>query len=196
MFASALGGRASWPVDRLLLWLVLLLPLTIQTWRYADTAIYYGEYLHWTGVQATRLLIVTLAVSPLLRLLPRMRPLRWAMQRRRDLGLITFAFATAHTIAYIARKADLQLIVSEGLEFDLLTGWLAAVIFVALALTSNNVSVRRLGRRWRTLHKSVYAAAALTLAHWVLTAFDPAMAYWHAAVVAILLVLRAWRTGR
>lgn len=188
--------RPGLALDRWLLWLVLALPLLWMTWQYAAESVYYGEYLHWTGVQSARLLLLTLAVTPVMRLLPRAAAVRWMMRRRRDLGLVTFVYALAHTIAYLVRKSDLQLIASEGLEADLLTGWIAFLVFVALAVTSNNVSVRALGRKWRGLHKTVYVAAILTYLHWVLTAFDPTAGYVHGALAMVLLLARLRGAGR
>ena len=175
------------------MWVVLVLPLAWQTWQYGTDTIYYGEYLHWTGVQSARLLLVTLAITPLLRFLPRQAIVRWLARRRRDLGLVTFAYAVAHTIAYLAQKNDLQRILAESFEAGLLTGWIAFVVFCALATTSNDVSVRSMGRNWRRLHRAVYVAALLTFAHWVLTAFDPTAGYVHAGVLVVLLLLRLRR---
>ena len=176
--------------------LVLLLPLALMTWRYGAATVYFGEYLHWTGVQSARLLLLTLAVTPLLRLLPRAAAIRWLIRRRRDIGLVTFFYALAHTVAYLVRKSDLQLIASEGLEAGLLTGWIAFLAFIALAVTSNDVSVRAMGRKWRRLHQTVYVAAILTYLHWVLTAFDPTMGYVHGAAAAVLLLARLRRDRR
>jgi sulfoxide reductase heme-binding subunit YedZ len=182
--------------DRWLLWVVLMLPLAWMTWQYSAETVYYGEYLHWTGIQSARLLLLTLAVTPLLRLLPRTPAIRWLMRRRRDIGLVTFFYALAHTAAYLFRKSDLQLIVGEGLEAGLLTGWIAFLVFIALAVTSNDASVRALGRTWRSLHKAVYVAAVLTYLHWVLTAFDPTMGYVHGAAAVLLLLARLRRARR
>lgn len=173
-----------------------MLPLAWMTWQYGAETVYYGEYLHWTGVQSARLLLLTLAVSPLLRLLPRAAAIRWLMRRRRDIGLVTFFYALAHTAAYLGRKSDLQLIASEGLEAGLLTGWIAFLVFIALAVTSNDASVRAMGRKWRSLHKTVYVAAILTYLHWVLTAFDPTAGYLHGAVAVVLLLARLRRARR
>jgi len=183
-------------LDRWFLWLVLMLPLAWMTWQYGAETVYYGEYLHWTGVQSARLLLLTLAITPLLRLLPRAAAIRWLMRRRRDIGLVTFFYALAHTVAYLVRKSDLQLIASEGLEAGLLTGWIAFLVFIALAVTSNDVSVRAMGRKWRRLHQTVYVAAILTYLHWVLTAFDPTMGYVHGTVAAVLLLARLRRDRR
>jgi sulfoxide reductase heme-binding subunit YedZ len=57
--------------------------------------------------------------------------------------------------------------------------------------------VRWLKRNWKRLHRLVYLGAALALAHWMLTAFDPLAAYIHAGVLiaieALRLVLQAQR---
>ena len=173
-----------------------MLPLAVMSWRYGNQIVYYGEYLHWTGVQSARLLLLTLAITPLIRILPRTAAIRWLMKRRRDLGLVTFAYAAAHTVAYLVRKGDIQLIASEGLEAGLLTGWIAFLVFIALAVTSNDASVRAMGRKWRSLHKAVYVAAILTYLHWVLTAFDPTAGYLHGAVAVILLLARLRKNGK
>ena len=182
-------------MDRWLVWLVLMLPLVWMTWQYSNETIYYGEYLHWTGVQSARLLLLTLAVTPLLRFFPRLTAIRWLMKRRRDIGLATFIYALAHTIAYLFRKGELMVVVSELLEAGMVTGWIAFLVFIALAVTSNDASVRGLGRKWRSLHKAVYVAAILTYAHWVLTAFDPTAGYIHGAVAVVLLLMRLRKNG-
>jgi len=78
------------PIRTLLLrsvvWAVLAVPAGAQTWRYLTEEIYYGEYLHWTGEQAARFLIVTLAVTPLRLAFPRARVVGWLMAHRRDFG--------------------------------------------------------------------------------------------------------------
>jgi sulfoxide reductase heme-binding subunit YedZ len=178
------------------LWIILVLPVAVQTYRYLGESIYYGEYLHWTGVQATRLLILTLAITPL-RLTFRRQPfINWLLLRRRDLGLITFTYAVAHALAYFAYREPAQKILEEFSEPGMFTGYAGLLIMLALATTSNNVSVRRLGRRWKRLHRMIYAAAGLTFVHWVLTAFDPTNGYIHLAILVALLALRAWQVRR
>ena len=175
------------------LWLVLYGALLAQTYRYLGQAIYYGEYLHWTGLQATNLLFAALAITPLRRLFPKAGWSQWLLLRRRDIGVAVFAYAAAHTLAYLWREAALAEIIADAMTVGMLTGWLALLIFLPLAATSNDYSVTRLGRRWKALHRLVYAGAVLTLAHWVLTAFDPTTAYVYLAVLIVLLGPRAIR---
>ena len=183
-------------MSRILLWLVLAVPLGVQCYRYGAEIIFYGEFVHWTGDQAARLLIATLAITPLRLTFPAASGLRWLMLHRRDIGLATFAYAMAHAVAYLAYRSDISRILKEALEAGLATGWAALILMVPLALTSSNAAVRALGTRWKRLHRLVYAAAALTFAHWLLTAFDPAPGVIHLAVLASLMALRVWQVRR
>ena len=171
------------------LWIALALPGALLLQRYASGAVSYGEFIHWSGDISVWLLIATLAVTPLRRLV-RGGFSVWLGKRRRDLGVATFGYASGHLVVYLLRKADAALIWKEGVDPGLLTGWIAFAVFLALALTSNNLSVRWLRAGWKRLHWLVYPGAILTAAHWLLTAFDPTGAAVHAAIIAALLALR------
>lgn len=176
---------------QLILWALLVLPATVIAARHATDAMSYGEAVHATGVWSVRLLIVTLAVSPLRRAFPRAAWAMWLVRRRRDLGVATFGYALFHLAIYLARKAEAPiLIVREGLEPGMAVGWIAFVAFATLAITSTDASVRGLGRGWKALHRLIYPAAALTAAHWLMTAFDLRDGLAHAAILASLLAAR------
>ena len=180
---SLLGGRA-------VFWGLLYLPLVVYLYWYVTEITFYGEVLHWTGVQATRLLMLALAVTPLRRLFRKSGWTQWLAKRRRDIGVATFFYATAHTLIYLQRQEGVASIVAEGVEVPILVGWVAFFIFLVLAITSNDFSVKKLANRWNLLHRSVYVGAALTFAHWVLTAFDPTVGYIHLGLVIVLLAIR------
>ena len=176
--------------SRLALWALLAAPGGWIAGRYATDAISYGQVIHETGDWAVWLLLVTLAVTPA-RLAFRGQGWVVALVRwRRNLGVATFAYAAFHLAVYLVRKADSALIAREGMQLELLVGWIAFFTFAVLAATSNDASVRGLGRGWGRLHKLVYPAAALTLAHWWLSAFDPLMATVHAAILAAIVAAR------
>jgi len=122
--------------------------------------------------------------------MPRQRWTAWLGRQRRYLGVATFAYAVPHLVAYLVKLSDMARIVSESIGPGMLTGWLAMMIFAALAVTSNNSSVRKFGSRWKSLHRFVYAAAVLTFLHWILLAFDPVQGYIHAGVLLIIQALR------
>ena len=177
-----------------LLWLLLALPGAVIIVRYATGATFYGEVVLATGQLSAQLLIATLAVTPLALMFPGRPWVRWLLRRRRHLGVAAFGYAALHTVVYLLRKGAFGLILAEGAEPGLLTGWIALAIFVPLAITSNDASVRRLRQLWKRLHRWVYAAALLTFAHWVITAYDPFAGLIHLAVLAALEGFRLWKT--
>lgn len=175
---------------RPLLWLLLTVPAVLIGIGYAHGDLFYGKIIHITGDLSVRLLIVTLAASPAILLFPRAAWAVWLIRHRREFGVASAAYALLHTLVYVGRKADLSLIVSEGLHPGLMAGWAALVLMLILAVTSNNISVRLLKATWKRLHWLVYPAVALTLAHWLLEAFDLAPALLHGGVIVALVAAR------
>ena len=171
-------------------WAILFGPVFWISWQYLSGALYYGEFIHVTGEVSVRLVIITLTVTPLRRLFPRKLWTAWLLRQQRYLGLAAFAYAVPHMITYLFKLSNASRVLKEAGEIGMLTGWLAMLIFFALTITSNDASVRALGKRWKSLHRFVYAAAILTLLHWILTAFDPAEGYVHAAVLLGVQALR------
>ena len=130
--------------------------------------------------------MLTLAVTPLRLAFRRARWTLWLMKRRRDFGVASFAYAAIHTAIYLVDKASLTVILDQATGWDLLTGWLALAIFLPLAITSNDRSMRAMKRGWKRLHRLVHPAAVLVFAHWALTAFDPVTAYIHIGILAAI----------
>ena len=146
------------------------------------------------GTWTLNFLLITLAVTPLRHLFPRQVWTRRLAQNRRYFGVASFAYALPHVLAYLIRKEEFALIAEEAAYPEIWTGWIAMAIFLPLALSSNNWSVRRMGRAWNHLHRFVHLAALLVFAHWVLSAFDPLTAYLHLAVLGVLETVRLWKT--
>lgn len=176
--------------SRYWVWLLLAAPGVYMVQAYLRDVLYYGEFLHVTGEFSARLLILTLAITPLRLLWPRAGWTRWLLRQRRYLGVATFGYALLHAAAYLARVGSLQTIAGEALEPGLATGWLALLLMAPLAATSLDAAVRWLGSRWKQLHRLVYAAAILTFAHWVLTAFNPLAGFLHAGILLAVELLR------
>ena len=146
---------------------------------------------HATGDWALRLLLVTLAVTPLRKL----TGLHLLMRVRRMLGLFSFFYALLHFTTYAVLDASLDpaYILEDVLERPYITvGFTALVLLLPLAATSTNAMVRRLGgRNWRNLHRLAYLIAGLGVLHflWLVKAdLREPLAY--AAVYALLMVLR------
>ena len=173
---------------RLLLWLALALPALWFGWQWIATPESYGfgHAIKDSGDWAAWLLLLTLAVTPLRLAFRRARWTLWLMKRRRDFGVASFAYAAIHTAIYLVDKASLTVILDQATGWDLLTGWLALAIFLPLAITSNDQSMRAMKRGWKRLHRLVHPAAVLVFAHWALTAFDPVTAYIHIGILAAI----------
>jgi sulfoxide reductase heme-binding subunit YedZ len=118
------------------------------------------------------------------------------MMYRRALGVASCAYAAFHTLTYLQRKWGYGYILKEGVEPDLLAGWIALLIFALLAITSNDKSVKMLRKNWQRLHRTVYVAAGLVFAHWILTAFERQTAYICLAALCAVELLRFLRNIR
>jgi len=178
------------------IWAILAVPAIYILVRYLDDSISYGQVIHQTGNWSVGLLSLALAVTPLRRVLPKAGWPRQLMTHRRALGVASFSYAAFHTLTYLQRKWGYGYILKEGVEPDLLTGWIALVIFLMLAITSNDQSVRVLRKNWQLLHRTVYVAAGLVFAHWILTAFERQTAYICLAALCVVESLRFLRNKR
>jgi len=182
--------------SRYFLWVLLALPFVWLSNAYSTGDLFYGEVIHISGELSARLLILTLAITPFRLMFANARWPAWLLHRRRYFGVATFMYALLHTLVYIQKKASLTLIWQEGLSFNMWSGWLAFFIFLALAITSNDGSVRRLRRTWKKLHRWVYLAALLGFTHWVLVAFDFIPGLIHFAILLFLETYRLWKRKR
>lgn len=149
--------------------------------------------LHPTGEFAARFMIVAMMLSPLKMLFPKSGAIQWLMRRRRFLGVAAFGYAALHSLYYVIDLGSMSAILREFTELGIWTGWLAFLIFVPLALTSNNWSVRTMGPSWKTLQRFTYVAAVATLAHWIFLEYELGAALVHFAPLAALEAYRIWR---
>jgi sulfoxide reductase heme-binding subunit YedZ len=117
-----------------------------------------------TGLWTLVFLCITLAVTPLRRLTGVAALLRF----RRMLGLYAFFYATLHFTTYLwfDKWFDVAEIIKDvGKRPFITVGFAAFVLLIALAVTSPRGMVRKLGRRWQTLHRAIYAIGALAILH-------------------------------
>ena len=175
-------------------WAMFTLPGIYILVRYLTDAISYGQVIHETGDWSVGFLFVALAVTPIRRVFSKAKWPRWFVIQRRAIGVASFGYAAFHTITYLERKWGYGYIWEEAQDPGLLTGWIALVIFLLLAITSNNQSVRALRKNWQNLHRTVYIATGLTFAHWVLTSIEPRTAYITLGALCLVECFRFIRT--
>ena len=148
------------------------------------------EMLHVTGKTALNLLIITLLASPLRMLTG---SLVW-QKPRRMLGLFAFGYAMLHFLVYAILELELDLgdLAREiSRRPFIIVGTVALLLMLPLAITSTDRMMRRLGRRWQSLHRLVYPIAILGVWHY----------YWQVKAdvrepllyAGALVVLLGWR---
>lgn len=151
-----------------------------------------AEIEHRLGLWALRLLLVTLAVTPLRQITGQAVLVKF----RRMLGLYAFFYATVHFAAYLVldlRGYWTQIFEEIAKRPYITVGFVAWLLLVPLALTSTRAAIRRLGRNWARLHKLVYVIAVLAVLHfWWLVKSDVREPLLYAVILAVLL---AWRVG-
>jgi sulfoxide reductase heme-binding subunit YedZ len=119
---------------------------------------------HECGKTALNFLLLTLSVTPVRTLtgLPQL------LRLRRMLGLFAFFYVVVHFTVYLVLDLELNLrmVGADILKRPYITvGFTALLLLVPLALTSTNGMMRRLGRRWQSLHRLIYVIAALAVWH-------------------------------
>ena len=119
-----------------------------------------------TGDWALRVLLATLAVTPMRRI----SGWTWPLRCRRMLGLFAFFYATVHVAVYFA--VDLGAFWTSFFAAMLDKPWISAgaiawLLMMPLALTAPKGMQARLGRRWQTLHRLVYAVGLLAVLHFI-----------------------------
>lgn len=126
------------------------------------------EMIHRTGLWTIRFLMLSLFVTPLIR--SARYPKLIAV--RRMVGVAAFAYAAIHLTLYVVdQHYDLAHVASEiALRFYLTIGFVAWLGLAALAATSTNSMIRRLGPKWRRLHSLVYGIGVLGLLHFMIQA--------------------------
>jgi len=156
------------------------------------------EYsLHTLGVVAALLLLVALSFSPL-------RRLGWLapsiMRYRRPVGVACFFYAFLHALLFAQFYVgwSIEVLVNEFASRPyILMGGGAVMALGVLAATSNNVSVRVLGAKWRVLHQLIYPASGLFLVHhlWQVRA-DYFEFVLFVCGFSLLFLERLWRRAR
>ncbi|MFP6627935.1 MAG: protein-methionine-sulfoxide reductase heme-binding subunit MsrQ [Myxococcota bacterium] len=150
------------------------------------------EITHVTGKWALRFLVLSLTVTPLRRLTG------WRMLtlERRTLGLFAFLYAALHLTTYVTLDLEFDW-ASLGEDIRkrpyITVGFSTFCLLLTLASTSTRAAARRLGSRWKQLHRLVYLAGIGAVVHffWLVKA-DTREPLIYGAIVAMLLSVRLW----
>lgn len=180
-------------------WLACLFPLAWSIWRFMRGEASVDpveEWVHRSGKTAVIILVISLAVTPVRRLTG------WngAQKFRRLLGLFAFFYAVVHVGVYLWFEQGLawSFILEDVTERPfIISGTVAFLLLVPLAVTSTRGWIRRLGRNWVRLHRAVYLAMAAALLHYLwgqkADIRDPVIV---AGIVAVLFGVRIYYAGR
>ncbi len=180
-------------VAKPLVFVLCLLPLSSIVWR-----IFYGDLgsdpietiTFATGDWTLRFLLITLAVTPFRQWFGLSALLRF----RRMLGLYVFFYACCHFLIWFIIDHALSFgdMVEDIIDRPYITfGFSALMLLIPLAVTSNNVMVRKLGKRWKKLHQLVYAIIILGVLHYLwLTKADYLEPGIYAFIAGVLLFQR------
>lgn len=155
------------------------------------------QITHRTGDWTIRLLLTALAVTPLRRLTGWNSIIRF----RRTVGLLAFTYVCLHFLTYLVLDQGFPIqgfalkYVGEDIAKRpyITVGFTAFLLLIPLAWTSTKGWVRRLGKRWTTLHQLIYVAGALGALHYMwLIKGDRPTAIYYALILVALLASRVW----
>ena len=149
---------------------------------------------HKYGELGLILLLITLSISPLL---------RYGninlMKFRRCIGLVAFYYIVSHISVYFFLDIGLSLdILISDLKkrYYIIAGFFAFITLIPLALTSNNIAVRKLNvRTWRKIHNFIYIAIILSIFHFILMSKTwTTELYFYTVITSIILFLKIKET--
>jgi methionine sulfoxide reductase heme-binding subunit len=192
--------RSRWV--KIALFALCLVPFALLGWRYwkDDLTPNPIEFItHFTGDWAIRMVVATLAITPLRKLLRLPDLIRF----RRMLGLFAFFYGTLHFATWFAldKGFDMHEILGDFTKRRfILAGLTAYLCMVPLAITSTKGWIRRMGgRRWQLLHRLVYITGIAAVIHYYwLVKSDIRLPLLYGSMVAILLAYRGvvWLSAR
>jgi sulfoxide reductase heme-binding subunit YedZ len=147
---------------------------------------------HSTGFWSLTILLVLLFLTPMRQIFKLNKQIRL----RRMLGLFVFFYAFLHVLTYLWLDYDFNYdeIAKDVIKHPrILVGFVAFILLIPLAATSNNASIKRLGAGWVKLHSLVYLVAILAVMHfWMLVKRDIREPLIFAMVIFLLLAVRVY----
>lgn len=159
----------------------------------AAVAGFSAQSVHWlvgsTGDVTILFLLLSLAMTPLNIVFG----WRDGLPLKKSTGLWAFAFGTMHMLYYAIEQGSLSAIFSQ---FYLIVGLIPVLIMLPLAVTSTNWWMRKLGKWWKPLHKTVYIAGITAGLHVALVG-NPLLALLMVLLLAVRIpAVRSWFANR
>jgi len=189
-FSAALRSAYAKPLAHLL----CLVPLAALLWAAFDDGLGANpveRLTHETGQWTLRFLLLTLGMTPL----RQWTGLAVWIRFRRLLGLYTFFYLCCHFMIWFIADHSLDVVAmgEDIIKRPYITlGFSALLLMLPLAITSNQAMIRRLGKKWKSLHQLVYLILALGVLHfiWLVKAdyLEPTI---YAIIAVVLLLHRA-----
>jgi len=181
-------------LTKIAIFLAALIPLERLAWKALHDGLGANPIeliTHSTGDWTLRLVLVTLAVTPLRRLTGQY----WLIGIRRMVGLFAFSYGILHLTTYIwlDKFFDVHEMVKDIAKRPFITiGFSAFVLMIPLAATSTAWSIRRLGgKNWQRLHRLIYLTGILGVIHYIwLVKADKRKPLEYGAVLFVLLLYR------
>jgi sulfoxide reductase heme-binding subunit YedZ len=175
-----------------------LVPTAWLGWRalHQDLTANPIEYItHFTGDWTLRFLLITLAITPLRKLTGQL----WLIKFRRMLGLFAFFYVSLHLLTYVVLDHffDFHEMIADVYKRPYITaGATGLLLMLPLALTSTKGWIRRLGKKWQTLHRLIYVSALAGVVHyWWLVKADVSKPEMYAVILGALLGYRVVSWG-
>lgn len=192
------GTKAFFRLTKPVVFLLSLIPLIILSLRAFETAGFslganpIEELLHELGIWGLRFLLLSLAITPL----RRWTGWNWLIRFRRMLGLFAFFYILLHFTVYfwLDQGLNIPAVIEDVIKRPYITlGMVALLMLIPLAVTSTKGMMRRLGKRWQTLHRLVYVIGILGVWHfyWQVK-LDTLDATIYALILAVLLGTRLY----
>lgn len=196
------GSKSFFRLTKPLVFLLCLLPLLMLLLRAFEVAgMGLGanpieKLLHDLGRWGLKLLLITLAITPL----RRWTGWNWLVRFRRMLGLFVFFYIVLHffTYAILDQGLDMQAIIEDIIKRPYITlGMSGLLLLIPLAVTSTKGMMRRLGKRWQKLHRLVYVIAIAGVWHFYWQEkLDTLSATLYALILMVLLATRVYYYSR
>lgn len=183
--------------EKAFIWLLCSIPF----WVIAAVPLFSTNFWHWSlvisGYTAASLLAICLSLAPLHKNFPSIRPFNLLNRRKREIGLSVFFYAVFHASSFFMYK-----FVSEGslpwiylLHPVIIPGLVALIILLLLALTSNDISVKKLTyHKWKSFQRMIYIVEACVFLHMLLQPVT--VLVWGCLIFIPLFILQRLRLNK